>query len=132
MKFYKTLGLTLCCLLGLVACKKDNVNAVNNIEYYEEKAIDIAVERYKEEFKEKNDRYEEVEFILNEIQVINLINKGITTTNKLICAKFDVYLFVAYTEITEFKDYTETENETEYIFYTDIEVPIESEYIEEA
>lgn len=126
MKFYKTLGLTLCCLLGLVACKKDNDVEISNIQYnmdkYEEKAISIAIDKYKKEIPIITEYYNFENAKIEELQILN-INCTDVSINYL---KYDISMLAVWSHGHDNKQY-----EKFCVSYTDIEVPIESEYIEE-
>lgn len=130
MKLYKTLGLSLCCLLGLVACKKDNDVEISNIQYnmdkYEEKAISVAVNRCKEEFQK---RAEDSYFENAKIEELQIISVNCTSAGRYYI-KYEIFMFVATSYYGEF--YDEKQYETYCVSYNDIQVSIESEYIEEA
>lgn len=127
MKFYKTLGLTLCCLLDLVACKKDNDVEISNIQYnmdkYEEKAISVAINRCKEKITESI--FENVK--IEELQIISV--NCVSVNMDFLEYEISMFVVTSYF-IDEFDD--EKQYETYCVSYNDIQVSIESEYIEEA
>lgn len=130
MKLLKNLFLILVCLFGLVSCKDKEVK-ISNIQYnmdkYEKKAIEIAIERCKEDLQDELDFYGHDNVKIEELQIISVYCTSYIYIDTL---KYTVFMFMVWSYYSEMYDGKQIE--TSRIDYYDIEVPIESKYLKEA